>query len=279
MKKIPTILMIAALLSACAGGTAPRSLSDKTIRIKGSDTMVRLVQQWAAEYMKQHPGVAIYAEGGGTRTGIDALINGKIDICAASRTLQATEVKDLLEKRGSLGISVLCARDALSVYLNPGNPVRDLSLQQVRGIFTGRIRNWKDVGGLDEPIVVVSREPNSGTYLFFEEHVLLDSSYAPSARYLPGTEAITKEVAANRSAVGYGGLAYGRDVFHCRINGMEPSPGQVRSGAYPISRYLYLYVTEPPKGVIKSFVDWVLGPEGQAIVGRIGYVPLFEYPE
>jgi phosphate transport system substrate-binding protein len=238
--------------------------------------MLILARRWAEEFMQEKPGVSIYVEGGGSRTGIDALIEGRIDICTASRTLNAEEIRRLQEKRGSLGINVLCAEDALSIYLNPQNPVRDLTLEQVRGILTGRIRSWKEVGGEDAPIRVLTRSPNSGTYAFLEEHVLRGDPYRADAESFGGTAAITEAVASDRYAIGYGGLAYGPDVYHCRIEGVAPTEANVRSGAYPISRYLYLYTAAPPGGRIKELIDWILSQTGQEVVREVGYVPLWE---
>jgi len=238
--------------------------------------MLLLVQRWAEEFMRQNPGVAIYTEGGGSRKGIQALITGSTDIASVSRPWQPEEVKALVEKQGSLGFSVLCARDALSLYLHPANPVRDLSPAQIRQIYTGELSNWRDVGGGDATVILYKRNPNSGTYLFFEKHVLLGESYSDEANTLPTTSAIVQAVAENPDAIGYGGLAYGQSVIHCSVNGIEPTPENVRNGSYPISRYLYLYTVQPPRGLMKKFIDWTLEKQGQRIVEEVGYIPLYE---
>lgn len=266
----------------CVNGCTPSGESagsDRTvIRIKGSDTMLLLTTKWAGDFMSLHPRTAVYAEGGGTETGIDALIEGDADICAASRTLLPEEVRRLLQKRGSLGISVLTAKDALSVYLHPDNPVRNLTLGQVTGLFTGEIRNWKEVGGNDLPVTVISRQPNSGTYLFFEEHVLRGRHYREEAETVASTEAVIRRVRAVPGAIGYGGLPYGEDLLHVAIEGIKPTAENVRDGSYPIARYLYLFASRPLDGQIKTFVDWVLSSAGQAIVRDVGYIPLWDVP-
>ena len=247
------------------------------IRIKGSDTMLHLVEQWAEQYMTEHPSIPISVEGGGSGTGFEALIEGDVHLCSASRTMNADEVKALLDKQGSLGYRVLTARDALSVYLHPENPVRSLSLSQLRGLFGGTITNWKEVGGADLPVVVITRLPNSGTYHFFFEHVLDGKSYSESSVSAASTAVVVKKVHDEPGAIGYGGLAYGPDLRHCRIGGVEATAENVRNGSYPISRYLYFYASKPPGTVLQSFIDWVLGERGQSVVADVGYIPLWEF--
>lgn len=248
----------------------------RIIRIVGSDTMQPLLRYWARAYAEVEPGAVIHPEGGGTGTGIEALIAGETDVCAASRTMRPDEVKRLLDNRAFLGLSILTGKDALSVYLHPDNPVRDLSLEDLKNIFSGETISWSDVGGLDERIHVISRQPNSGTYFFLKEHVLLGEPYAGSAKFVQNTAAVTREVAADPGAVGYGGMAYGQDVYHCRIEGVEPTEENVRNGTYPLARYLYLYTAGPLEGEIKDLVDWILSDDGQRAVEGAGYIPLWE---
>ena len=276
--RVVSVLIVPALclITSCSGNSVLRRSNDRMIRLKGSDTMLLLVQRWNADFMKNNPDISVYVEGGGSKTGIQALIEGTIDIAAVSRPWQPDEISELVEEQGSLGITILCARDALSVYLHPDNPVQDLSSEQIKDLFSGRITNWKDVGGLDEPVTVVNRNPNSGTYLFFSEHVLLGESYSAAAVTLPTTSDITDFVARNRGAVGYGGMTYGREVYHSKVDGVNPTLPNVRNGEYAIARYLYLSTTRPPHGLIKRYVDWVLSEEGQQIVEEVGFIPLYE---
>lgn len=269
-----TVVLSSIVYTGC-GSTRSEQNTTQVLTIRGSDTMLFLVRRWAEEFMQQHPGVAVYTEGGGSRKGIQALINSSVDIASVSRPWQPQEIKALVEKQGSLGFSVLCARDALSLYVNPENPVRNLNLTEIREIYTGKISNWREVGGRDEAIVLYKRNPNSGTYLFFEEHVLLGESYSEDAKTLPTTAAIVQAVAEAPDAIGYGGLAYGDAVIHCRVNGIEPTAENVRNGQYPISRYLYLYTVQPPRGLMKKFIDWTLEKQGQQIVEEVGYIPLY----
>jgi phosphate transport system substrate-binding protein len=271
------VLVVAALLTGCGKRMGEEEIpAVRTIRIVGSDTMQPLLRHWARAYAEVKPGTVIEPEGGGTGTGIEALIAGETDVCAASRTMRPDEVKRLLDNRSFLGLSVLTGKDALSVYLHPDNPVRNLSLDELKVIFSGEISNWKDVGGLDQDVHVISRQPNSGTYLFFMEHVLFGESYDRSAKFVQNTSAVVREVAANPGGTGYGGMAYGQDVYHCRIEGVEPTKENVRNGTYPLARYLYLYTAGPLEGEIKDFTDWVLSDDGQRVVEAAGYIPLWE---
>lgn len=240
--------------------------------------MVMLAQSWAEKFMQQHHGVAIYVEGGGSATGIEALIKGDIEICTASRPLRPEEVQRLAKRQQNVGIAHLVAKDGLSVYLHPNNPVRNLTLAQVKDIYTGQITNWREVDGKDEAIVVLSRAPSSGTYLYFQEHVLDGQPYGANAINLPTTAAIVHEIGKNPAAIGYGGLAYGENLVHCKINGINPTAESVRADKYPIARYLYFYTIKKPEGVVKLFIDWVLSKEGQRIVKEIDYIPLFDLP-
>lgn len=265
-------ILIAAMVLNCVYRPAA---SQKIIRIKGSDTMLILNRRWAEVYMTTHPGISVYAEGGGSATGIQALIQEEIDICAASRPLTAEEVKPLAEKYRNIGISFLVAKDALSVYVNPNNPVKDLTLKQLKEIFTGAIENWHNVAGNDEPIKVLIRPPSSGTHLYFREHILEGEPYSENAVSVPTTAAIVDSVLNNPNAIGYGGIAYGTNVIHCQINGINPSEDNVRYDLYPLSRYLYFDTIKKPRGEVRKFIDWVISPEGQKIVKDVGYIPLW----
>ena len=271
-------LMAIAGLFLMSCGIAPPPVMDSPERFKitGSTTMNRLVQQWAYAYMDAHPGVFIETESGSSRFGIESLIAGKTDIGAASRTMLADEVKRLLEKRGSLGMSILTARDALSIYVHRENPVRDLSIEQVRSVFSGKIDNWGKVNGKNAPILVVNRPPNSGTRVYFDRNVLQQLDFTPEARIAPTSRAVAEVVARHPNAIGYGGIGSGDGTVPCSINGVLPTAATVRDGTYPLVRYLYFYIAHSPRGTIKSFVDWILSDEGQAVVERAGYVPLWE---
>ena len=245
------------------------------IHSKGSDTMLILMRSWAESYMKNHNDISFYVEGGGSAQGIKALINSEINICASSRTMLPGEVRQLAERYNRLGIAFLVAKDALSIYINKKNPVTNLSMEDLKGIFTGNIVNWRTVGGKDLPINVISRSPNSGTFLYFKEHVLQDQPYTASAIIKNTTNEVVQAVYDNEAAIGYGGTAYGELVRHCRIENIQPTIENVHNDSYPIIRYLYLYTVDIPEGAIKEFIDWTLSPEGQAIVAKVGFIPLW----
>lgn len=271
-KTLTLISLIIFIVAGCAG-THQRQVD--VIRLKGSDTMLLLATRWAEEYMKEHPTVSVYAEGGGSALGFKSLIKGEIDICAASRPIQAHEARQLAEKYQRIGMGFWVAKDALSIYLNPENPIRNLSLAQLKAIFTGKIANWEQVGGPKQPINVIIRSPNSGTYLYFKEHVLEGEFYVPAAQTLSTTAAVVKAISENVAAIGYGGIAYGQNLIHCQINGVAPTEQNVRNDTYPIVRYLYLYTIDTPQGAVKSFIDWVL-KDGQKVVRQVGYIPIWE---
>jgi phosphate transport system substrate-binding protein len=239
--------------------------------------MLPLTKSWAKAYENTHPGIVVSVAGGGSAVGVKCMINGEIDICVTSRPLKPGEAQQLAQRYNRIGMGYLMAKDALSIYLNPGNPVNNLTIQQLRDIYTGNITNWKDISGLDEPISVIIRSPDSGTYLYFKEHILEGVAYASNAHIMPTTSAIIEKVVQNRGAIGYGGIAYGPNVVHAKIDGITPTEENVRNDTYPIIRYLYLYTIDIPQGKIKGFIDWIM-KEGQKIVKEVGYIPLWELP-
>lgn len=246
------------------------------IKIKGSDTMLFLTSSLAKEFMKKNPTISIYVEGGGTKTGVDALAKGKIDICSASRNLKFDEIQVISDEFRSVGVTTLIAKDALSIFLNPKNPIKKLSLKDVRNIFTCKITNWKEIGGSNKTIRVLNRSLNSGTYLYFKEHVLMNEDYCYDIETIPTTKEIMKIVSQDESAVGYGGIGYSDGIIHAAINDVYPTEENVRNEKYPISRYLMFITLTMPEDNIKKFIDWVLSPEGQTIVKQAGFIPLWE---
>jgi phosphate transport system substrate-binding protein len=251
----------------------------KKITIKGSDTMVILAQKWAEVYMKSHPEVTLQVTGGGSGTGISALINGATDICNASRPMKQSEIDKLKERYGSLGVEIRCAKDGITVYLNESNPVNELTIKQLSGIYSGKIKNWKEVGGADADIKLYGRENSSGTYVFFQENVV-KGDYAASCQTLPGTAAVVNAVNHDKYGIGYGGAAYSKGVKQCMVKkddktpAYTPSAETIKNGTYPISRYLYMYLRNRPTGEMKNYIDWILGPEGQKLVVDQGYFPV-----
>jgi phosphate transport system substrate-binding protein len=264
-----------AIVAAAIGCSWVGRARHNELSIAGSDTMLVLNRRLAEEFMRLHPGVAVRVAGGGTGSGVQALVEGSVDLCAASRPFSADEVASLHESFGTLGVRYLIARDALSVFLHPANPVRDLSMEELSRIFRGELPRWSPVGGPDRPITVVVRPPNSGSYRFFRDHVLGGGEYTPAARTAAQTSDVVEAVRVDPSAVGYGGLVYGRDLVHCRVDGAAPTPENVRRGSYPLARYLYLSSAGLAEGRVREFLDWCMGEGGQRVVEEVGFVPLW----
>ncbi len=272
------ILSLLIVLVGAMGLTAQQ----RNITIKGSDTMVILGQRWAESYMQQNKGVSIQVTGGGSGTGIAALINGTTDIAESSRPMKDVEKADTKAKRGKDVLELPVAVDGLAVYVHETNPIEELSLPQLKAIYTGAVKNWKEVGGRDARILLYSRENNSGTYVYFKEHVLENADYYPTAQTLPGTAAVINAVARDMRGIGYGGIAYGKGVKHLRVKkdantpGVEPSVENVLAARYPISRFLYWYFAGQPTGELKKFAEWSVSKQGQEVVEKVGYYPLNE---
>ena len=267
MKKLFTLLAAIAITANMQAGN---------ITVKGSDTLVILAQKWAEVYMGEHKDVKIQVTGGGTGTGFAALQNQTTDLCDASRKAKPAEIANCLKAFGKRPTEYKVALDGLSVYVNPENSLKELTLDQVKDIFTGKVKNWKDVGGPDAPITVYSRENSSGTYEFFKEHVLKGSDFAASAQTMPGTAAIVQAVVKDKGAIGYGGgsklLSIKKDDASPAI---APTEETVVNGTYPIWRHLYVYVNPAlDKGEVASYLNWIRSDDGQKFVKDIGYYPL-----
>ena len=250
------------------------------ITMKGSDTMVILGQRWAEDYMKGNAGMTIQVTGGGSGTGISALINGTTDICQSSRSMSAAEKEKVRDRYATSGTETAVARDGLSVYVSDSSAISEITLDQLKQVFTGKVTNWKDLGGPDAKIIVYSRENSSGTYVFFKEHVLKGADYTVRAQTMPGTAAVVNAVAKEKFGIGYGGAAYAKGIKVLKIKKDAGSPGvlpdlaNVKNGSYALSRPLFFYTRNKPSGDIKAFVDWVLSPVGQAVVTKVGYFPI-----
>ncbi|RJO65541.1 MAG: PstS family phosphate ABC transporter substrate-binding protein [Candidatus Omnitrophota bacterium] len=282
MRKILFVVIIT--FASCAFAFA----ASHSIQIKGSDTMVNLGQAWAEKYMEENPAEFIAVTGGGSGTGISSLISGTCDITMSSRNIKDKEIA-LAKQKGINPYEIQVALDGLAVVVNPKNPVGKLTLAQLANIFTGKITNWKEVGGEDKQIVILSREVNSGTHVYFKEHVLrkgdpsAKDEFAPEALLLSSSQAIADEVAGNPSAIGYYGMGYISDrqkpVMVAKDEKSEyeaPTIANVVNGRYPISRPLFLYTNGQAQGVVKKFVDFCFSREGQGIVLETDFVPVKE---
>lgn len=260
----------------------------QTIEGRGSDTLVNLALAWAEMYMDLHPEVRISVTGGGSGTGIAAMINGTVDIANASRAMKPEEIA-AAEANGITPVEFTVARDAIAVVVHPSNPVDGLTLQQISDIYTGSVTNWRQVGGEDRPIVLLSRESNSGTYVYFLENVVRRGRakdeggnllFSPDTLLMPSSEGISAEVRQNPNAIGYDGLGYvtsdqkvvavARDASGLYV---LPSVETVNDGSYPISRPLYMYTAGEPTEELRNYLDWILS-DGQPLVSELGFVPL-----
>jgi phosphate transport system substrate-binding protein len=253
------------------------------VTIKGSDTMVHLVSSWAENFMKTTPDIQVSVTGGGSGTGISALMNGTTDIASSSRDLSDKEKTQAAQKGLALK-EIPVGLDGLSVIANPSNPVKALSMAQLKEIFTGKITNWQDVGGQNLPILVYSRESSSGTYAFFQEHVLQKRDYTKSARLMPASSGIVEAVAADEGGLGYVGLDYAEKADgRIKVLGVQadaqssavmPTVETVQNKTYPIARALYLVTPAKSSEVAQKFVTYAISKEGQNIVQQSGYIPI-----
>lgn len=259
-------------------GCSFKPIEEARITIKGSDSMFQLTEKLAEEYMKLYPGISVYVSGGGTAVGIKAMINGEVDICTASRDLKPGEARLLADYYGTVGLFYLIAKDALCIYVNPANPVRNLTLDELRNIYVCKIINWKKLNGKNQKIIPVIRNINSGTHLYFRDHILLGEEYCSDVEVKPTTPDIIEFVEANENAIGYGSIGYKGKITSVNIEGIEPSSQNAQNDSYPITRYLHFFTSRTPKGAVKNFIDWVLSPAGQKVIKQSGFIPLWEVP-
>ena len=281
MRPVRPVVVVVALGLAGAVLAAGAALgAARGITLKGSDTMVILGQRWAEKYMNENSGQVIMVTGGGSGTGIAALINGTTDVCMASRPMKEDEKRKLRDRYQTMGTEIPVAKDGLTIYLHPDNGVKELTIAQLRDIYLGTTTNWKQVGGKDATIILYGRENSSGTYGYFKEHVLENRDFSERVQTLPGTAAVVNAVSKDPNGIGYGGAAYTKGVRETAMKKDDKSPAvlptaaSVRDGSYPLSRYLYFYLRKKPEGDTKKFVQWVLSEEGQKLASDVGYFPL-----
>jgi phosphate transport system substrate-binding protein len=286
MNRSSYFIIGAILTMLLISGCGRKNAQTNALQIKGSDTMVNLGQAWAEEYMKQHSDTSIAVTGGGSGTGISALVNNTCDIAEVSREMKDSEIK-LVESKGHTPVKFIVALDGLAVVVNPANNVSEVTIDQLADIYTGKIKNWKELGGRNAKIVLLSREVNSGTHVYFKEHVLRHGKpdnkeeFTPEALLLSSSQAIADEITQNQDAIGYYGMGYitakekalkiAKDKNSPAI---PPTMDNVISGAYPISRPLLMYTKGEPTGLVKSFIEYVLSPAGQEVVKKLDFVPV-----
>ena len=291
MKRILLVilLMLSLSISACSSSSAQQAESASAyIENKGSDTIVNLALAWAEKYQTEHPDIRISVTGGGSGTGIAALLNKTVSIANASRKISADELKEA-GKQGVNPVEHIIARDAIAVIVNPGNPINQLTLQQISDIYSGKITNWKELGGEDRPIVRLSRETNSGTHVYFLETVLRlgdkkdKTLFSMDTLLLPSSEGIINELRSNPNAIGYDGLGYvPKDLKMIAIAKKAneayvlPAIKTVNDKSYAIARDLYMYTAGEAVGAEKDYLDWILSAEAQQIVANLGFVPVLK---
>lgn len=279
------IVLMLVLFSFAAAGCSKKdkqsSDNKKSITIKGSDTMVHLMSTLAEAFMKKNPGAQVSVTGGGSGTGIAALLNGTTDICASSRDMQQKE-KDQAKEKNINPVEKIIAYDGIAIVVNPENPIKDISMEQLKKIYTGAYKNWKELGGPDQPITVLSRESNSGTYVFFQEHVLNKENYAPTVKLMPASSSIVQSVSSDKWSIGYVGLGYTKEgnikVVPVKKDDTAqpilPTHETVLDKSYGIARALYLYFNGEPANNNKLLLEFAMSPEGQKIVEETGYITL-----
>ncbi|MGD8731788.1 MAG: phosphate ABC transporter substrate-binding protein [Anaerolineales bacterium] len=283
------IILTALSLWGCSRAPSGGIDSDSPTRSivnKGSDTIVNLALAWAETYQVLYPEVRISVTGGGSGTGIAALINDTVDIANASRAMKSEEI-DQAQAQGVNPVEFVIARDAIAIIVNHDNPIDRLTLPQISAIYSGEINNWEEIGGEDRPIVRLSRETNSGTHVYFLENVLRlgdkenRTLFSPDTLLLPSSEGITYEIRQNPNAIGYDGLGYVTEEVKVLTVALDdeseyifPSAETVNSKAYPIARDLYMYTAGEPDGEVAKYLDWIFSAEAQEIVKELGFVPI-----
>lgn len=270
------ILVLFAMLIAAVSLMGKIAVAE-TISVKGSDTMVHLVAAWAEGFMKAQKSIDVSVTGGGSGTGIASLINKTTNIASSSRSMKDKEIS-LAKSRKVVAHEIKVALDGVSIIVHPSNPVKNLTMRQLKSIYTGEIKNWSELGGPNQKIMLLSRDTSSGTYVFFQEHVLQNNDYFRSTRMMPSTSAIVQTVSQDKGAIGYVGLGYaeeaGSKIKVLTVDKVEATINTIRSGKYPVARPLFLYTNGNPSGAVKTFIDYILGSSGQKIVKETGFVPL-----
>ncbi|MBC7108876.1 MAG: PstS family phosphate ABC transporter substrate-binding protein [Methanomassiliicoccales archaeon] len=273
------VVIVVGLVAALVmnGGEKP-----VTIKQKGSDTMLELCQVWAERFHKDHESISVIVSGGGSGTGITALISKNIDVAQASRQIKQSEIDQAIAA-GVTPVEFRVAIDGIAIIVHQSNPITELTLDQLRGIFNGTYTNWKQLGGPDRVIVTYGRQSTSGTYVFFQEHVLKNEDYRTDMQQLTGNSAIVSAVSSDLGGIGYVGIGYAEKASGIKVlelkndessQGYSPlDKSAVLSGDYILARYLYLYTNGAPIGPVKEYISWIL-TDGQPIAEEIGFYAL-----
>lgn len=271
------VIAVAGVLSFTGGNNNGETV---TITQKGSDTLLELMQNCAERFHESHPDIVVEVTGGGSGTGIAALIAGEVDVAQASRQMKPSEREQLPE-----AVEFRVAIDGIAIIVNANNPITQLTMEQLRGIYNGTYTNWNQLGGLDMSIVTYGRQSTSGTFAFFQEAVLHDEDYRADMQQMAGNSAIVDAVNLDEGGIGYVGIGYAQSGAGIKILNLSAGEGPayspldadaVYAGDYPLARYLYLYTDGTPTGAISTWIGWILSEDGQAVVEEIGFYPLSE---
>ena len=270
MKKINWIVGIMSLATVF---TASQVLAG-SVSINGSTTVLPIAQKVAEAFMKEHPDVKISISGGGSGNGIKALIDKTTDIADSSRQIKPEELEQAKAK-GANPVEFEVAYDCIVPVVHPSNPLKNITLDQLKGLYKGEIKNWKEIGGEDKPVVIISRDTSSGTYEVWEEKVMKKERVFPGALLQASNGAIVQAVSKNPNAIGYIGVGYlDKSVKSLSVNGIAGSKETTLNKTFPISRALYMYTPDKPAGDVKNFLDYVLSAKGQKLVEEEGFIPL-----
>lgn len=268
MRKSAIAMAIAATLSLTGSAFA------NNLVLNGSTTVLPIAQSAAEKFMEANPGISVTVSGGGSGNGIKAIIDGTTDVANSSRFIKDSEVKAAVEK-GTYPVPFAVAMDALIPVVHPSNPIKDISIEQLRKVYTGEFTNWKELGGEDAKIAVVGRDTSSGTYEVWDEKVMNKERVTPRALVVASNGAMVQTVAKNKLALGYIGVGYINDsIKTLSVEGIEGNMRTVLDGEFPVSRYLYMFTRGWPEGNALKFINFVLSDAGQEIVGKTGYIPL-----
>lgn len=271
--RIGILLILTFILLSC---TKILFKNEKVIVIKGSDTMYHLTKKLSESFHKSHPNINFYVYGGGTKTGIEELLVGKIDICTASRDLTSAEAKKLAKYYGSVGMYYLIAKDAVCIYANPNCKIKNVSLNQLNKLFTCKENSIVETRSDEKVVKLAIRNSNSGTRKFIKDLVLGNDKFCKDAIEFSTTKEIVNFVKKNKNSFGFGGIGLSKGVKNLHINGIAPTVKNIKSDKYPLTRYLHFFTSRSSAGAVGKFINWVLGPNGQKIIKQEGFVPLWE---
>jgi phosphate transport system substrate-binding protein len=275
-KSLNAIVKVSVLVGLVLMSSSALFGAKNSVTMGGSTTVLPVAQKAAETFMDMHNEINVSVRGGGSGVGIASLIAGSVDIGNSSRAIKDKELKAAREK-GKNPVGNTVALDGIAIVVNPKNSLTELDIVTLKNIYTGKVSNWKALGGPDQTIVVVSRDVASGTYEVFGEKVLKGSKVREDALMLASNKAVATTVAETPGAIGYVGLGFlSEGVKALKIEGVMPSEKTVRDGEYKLARPLYMYTNGAPKGIVKEFIDFILSPDGQKLVKETGYVPLVE---